>query len=226
VAVGFGAVWVSAPAGLWRIEPGRTSTRLAPLRGGYRAVAATGGAAWAAGSLEPVLVRIDPDTRREVARIRLPRPGREVAGGASGVWIAFGGPPDEGPGTVARLDPVTERLGPEIELPGWASGIAVDDDGAWVAVWDRAVVVRVPADGGAAEPPINVRRHPVGIALIGGAVLVASDAGVVTRIDPATGRIEGLPTIVGGRPYAVAAGDAGLWVSSQEGRTLRRVPVG
>ena len=177
---------------------------VAPLRSGCRDVAAGAGAVWALANDRPLLMRIDPTTGGEVARIPLPRPGSRVAAGASGVWVGFGWAGDSGPGAVGRLEPATEAMGPALSfrdgrraspstraVPGWPQG-------------RKPAAVRVPADGGATGAPIDVRREPVGIARVAGSVLVVSDAGVVTRIDPATDRADGLPTVVGGRPHAVA----------------------
>jgi DNA-binding beta-propeller fold protein YncE len=96
LAVGAGAIWVSAPTSLWRIDP-TTKRYMGSVPLGHSAedssVATGEGAVWVA-SRDGTLLRVDPDSQR-VVEIPLGRPvyladrWDALAVGAGSVWLAI-----------------------------------------------------------------------------------------------------------------------------------------
>jgi Protein kinase domain len=121
LAVGAGDVWVTGAA--WRTILHHDAA----------------GTPWAeAIPLAGYLWRVDPSTRRVVARIRLPRPADSIAVGAGAVWITGGGQ-----GTIWRIDPSRNRLDGRIETGTPASGIAVGHGSLWVSAPEAGEVTRI-----------------------------------------------------------------------------------
>jgi hypothetical protein len=95
MAVGAGAIWVSAPASLWRIDPATTrfggSVRLG--NSGEGSVATGVGAVWVA-SLDGIVLRVDPDSQTVAKTIPLgplvyPADSWDsVVVGEGSVWVA------------------------------------------------------------------------------------------------------------------------------------------
>ena len=87
----------------------------------------------------PILIRIDPTTRRVSARIPLPILPNRVAVGADGIWVTgyrwsnhHGESRD---GEVLRIDPRTDRIVARIRLGDVAAdGVLVAHGRVWVAV--------------------------------------------------------------------------------------------
>jgi DNA-binding beta-propeller fold protein YncE len=113
------------------------------------------------------LWRVDPSTRRVVARIRLPRPADSIAVGAGAVWITGGGRP-----AIWRIDPARNRIDGRIDVGGTASGIAVGYGSLWVGDPQLGVVSRVDAKTHRVLQTIQVGRDPQQIAIGFGAVWV------------------------------------------------------
>jgi streptogramin lyase len=129
VAVGEGAVWITG--GAVRVI----------AHGPYR----HGRPAYFEGRpLVGYVWRVDPATRRVVARIRFPRPPDTIAAGGGSVWVTGGGEP-----TVWRIDPVTNRVNGRTRFapPGTgfvdASGIAFGYGSLWVGDPDGGLVRRL-----------------------------------------------------------------------------------
>lgn len=95
MVVGAGAIWVSAPASLWRIDPATTrftgSVRLG--HSGEGSVATGDGAVWVA-SLDGIVLRVDPDSQTVAKAIPLGRliypadSWNSVAVGEGSAWVA------------------------------------------------------------------------------------------------------------------------------------------
>jgi virginiamycin B lyase len=155
MAVAGGAVWVSLPrrGGLGRIDPAGNRLTLVPVRqccvgelaGGERAL-------WAANAWDGTLIRLDPTSGREPARIALPRaaaqyPYQVVAGGGA-VWVTSASTELGTARRLWRVDPATGRVSGSMSL-GPASSRRIPDtpalDGTtlWVASGDSGAVLRL-----------------------------------------------------------------------------------
>ncbi len=78
----------------------------------------------------------------------------------------------------------------------------------------------------AVERPIEVAGTPLAIAVGEGSVWVADNVGgTVSRIDAATGELEGRPIEVGAGPVGLAVGEGAVWVASGDDTITRIDPV-
>ena len=76
------------------------------------------GALWVADSERSLVMRVDPDTRRVVARIRLTGNVAALAVGEDGVWVRAAG--DDNPSArsrLSRIDPRTNRIAATLVVP-------------------------------------------------------------------------------------------------------------
>jgi YVTN family beta-propeller protein len=211
-----------------RIDPGTLSAH--PIRGlGDRQLhAAYGeGALWTVSArYEPdsdlftpsELARIDPETDRVTARLRLGRKwstqATGLAAGAGSVWVALtrfeGADPQ---GVVWRVDPVRLSVLARIEVGSFPSAIAVGGDSVWVVnSWDGTVSRIDPATSEVTDT-VFVGRASTSAALAEGSLWVASGkSGVVHRVDTAARRVAATIT-TGGPSYGIATDDRGIWVA-------------
>lgn len=139
---GFGALWVanSDDATVSAIRPGVQVP--ATIHGIDRAfgIATGAGAVWVSSNAWSRLYRIDPDTRRIVARIdvsslNLANDVFDVAAGAGGVWVANRGAPE-----LVHVDPNTDRIVGRVPFPAGTEphGVAVTPTMVWVTVANPA----------------------------------------------------------------------------------------
>ena len=185
------------------------------------------GDVWVINEGDSTVNRIDPETREVTpAKSTLGIP-TGVAAGESAVWITNGFGSASGT-QVVTVDPTTESV--EVAFPsGNEKAIVVAFESIWLADADRDQVLRfdpqnlsagptaiaVDDDGVADEAP---RFLAVGTDTAEG-IWVANELGdTVVRIDPATDEVDARIPVEG--PTGVAAGDSGIWVTSE---TLDRV---
>ena len=113
LAVGEGAVWVTAPSDgtLWRIERhGALTPAAIPVGTGVDEVAVGAGAVWVTNPLHGTVVRVDPTANAVTRTVRLGNTPRAVAVDDAGVWVAV----DRGGGaatsSAARGDALPESI--------------------------------------------------------------------------------------------------------------------
>jgi len=204
---------------------GRDAAFSLPLRG--YAEAATGAGefvdvavendfVWAANYDDKTVLRIDPETGDVVATIELPDNPYTLAAGEGAVWVA-----NHADGDVLRIDPATNRVTNTIEATTLGHlEIAAGEGSVWVAspgaysVWrldPRAneIVARVDVD---APPGPAFFPGVADIAVGQGSVWVAYGGGVVARLDAETNAVVAMID-VGGRPFALAVSEDGVWVT-------------
>jgi hypothetical protein len=155
-----------------------------------------------------LLVRLDPDTGREVARIEAPVPGWTFGGGglAAGfgsVWVTGADPasPDAARATVHRIDPATNEVMARIPLDGRVGGdIAIGADAVWVAFSGRgsAEVARIDPTTNEVVATIALpSNYARSIVAAGDAVIVTElvwekgggPCAVLTSIDPQSNQV-------------------------------------
>ena len=91
-------------------------------------VAAGGGSVWVASFADDAVVRIDPETKRVVARIPVGKGPIGVGYGAGSAWSA-----DWSGGTVTRIDPATNRAVATIEVGDGPEGVAWGHGSLWTS---------------------------------------------------------------------------------------------
>jgi hypothetical protein len=154
IRYGLDAVWVTSRFTVSRIDP-RSGSVTQPLHRVGDVMAVGGGALWGtfANSADDAGVqRVDPDSGRVVATIRIPY-GVVMAFGLGTLWVAQdaptitsggGGPAKVKPGKLYRIDPASNRvLGRPVPLPGIApTALAVGEGAVWVGELDRKTLTR------------------------------------------------------------------------------------
>jgi len=195
LAVALGALALRGepePALLKVIGTYRVAAGLSPLAPGF-------GAVWTADPIRGEILRIEPATRRVVARIPV-RGEARVATGAGAVWaiagdLQYGG--DTGPVRLLRIDPATNRVVARIPMrtPAGVRFAPVE------LQIDRGVVWAVGLDGALRiDPTRNVpdlyvplaekTGDPRGIVTDGDNVWVLTARGRLRVYDARTGRAE------------------------------------
>jgi DNA-binding SARP family transcriptional activator/DNA-binding beta-propeller fold protein YncE len=130
---GYGAVWVSNydDDTVSVISPGSPAAETIPVCDGPLGVATGYGSVWVVCYWVRWLVRIDPSTRRVMARIPLGAGPLDVAAGADGVWVS-----NRDSRTLSRIDPQSNEVVAEIRFPDEISpySVVVGGGAVWVSV--------------------------------------------------------------------------------------------
>jgi serine/threonine-protein kinase len=129
VSFGYGSAWVSNYRGdsVSVIRPGSKKAETIPVPGGPLGIAAGAGAVWVVTFWRSELVRIDPETRRVLRRIRIGRGPLAVAVGGGAVWVT-----NRDDKTVSRIDPRTNKVMRTIRLAAPPYGIKFAHGRVWV----------------------------------------------------------------------------------------------
>jgi DNA-binding beta-propeller fold protein YncE len=236
VAVGEGSVWVLDRDGsVRRIDP--VSNRAAVIRKvaeDPRAIAAGEGWIWVADGTKEVVHRIDPASNRLASSIQVGAVAHDVAADSNGVWAAAGS-------GIVRIDPSSgDVVALQGTVGGEAGGLAPKaryKTGAgggfvWqisqlfpkVARFDVAGDRFDVLDIDVAPRVIAVSRTDVWLATCGA-------PGMVIRLDARAGEVTATVAaggstcsdLVTGRPIAIAADDAGAWVTDGVNGTISRI---
>ena len=172
---------------------------------------------------------IDPDANRVTGTISVgSRPGAIVSGSDS-LWVA-----NRDDQNVSRIDPDTSSVTKVIAVGDTPTGLAAVDGATWVVgsnVSGPSVsLTRI-------DPQFNrvvskkqidnfVPGGPGAAAALGKTVWIAPSSGLLTRLDPRTGRvIKEIDPNAG--PTAVAVGPDAVWVADSDAGTVTRVdPTG
>jgi peptide/nickel transport system substrate-binding protein len=185
-----------------------------------RPVAVTAEAVWIAGPVG--LTRLDPDSKRTIARPPVGSEPNGIAVGARGVWVS-----DGIDGTVTRIDPETNEVVQTINVGQSASGVAAGAGGVWVPVPLEDRVKRIDPATNAVKDTVRVPGGPGAVAIGADAVWVTTRrGGTVTRIDPTSARVTDTVHL-GHSLQGVAVTDGAVWVAVQESPPeVTRVPAG
>jgi virginiamycin B lyase len=227
MAVRRGVLWV-AVAKKRAIYPldartGRAAGKPVRLTGQPRAVSATRNALWVAEQSDRVgdhLTRIDPGTRRIVARIPVPDGVNDVRAGGGGVWVVGRHEP-----VLLRFDRARGTRATRMRIEGNPLRVDLARGYAWVTNHGDDSVARVDPRTGEVVT-IGVPGKPYGIFARPDGVWVACyDDHTVVRIDPRTSRVTGPPIPVGLNPIGVYATEKAVWVTGAGDHTVTRVRV-
>jgi ABC-type transport system substrate-binding protein len=168
-------------------------------------VAFEGRSAWVLS--EQGLARVDLETRREVASVRLPfGPGGRVASGGGSIWVSE----DLGP-RVVGIDAQTGEVEQRFSLGRSGRGIAFGAGSLWVA--RDAAVIRVEPKTGRTLKRFPVPTAAMWIVFADGSVwATSSENGLVVRIDPVENRVVAR-TKLRGWISDLAVGGGFVWAS-------------
>jgi DNA-binding beta-propeller fold protein YncE len=215
--------------------PGRVSATI-PVGESPAAVAAGGGALWAASSGDGTVVRIDPASRRVTATVRLAGQVDALVLAGGTLWVAYA---DRA--VVTRVNPATATVLGEVPVGRHApvgtdtgtmplpESIGVGLGAVWVPNSADGTVSRIDLATAVVTVTIPVsRRNPyvhlgtagMGVAIAGGALWVTDEYhDRLLRLHPSTGRIAQV-IVLGGRPLPIRAAAGRLWVATTSDRRL------
>lgn len=219
-----------------------------PSHPGIKGILSVGGlpldAAFSDGSLwvsdaNGQVIRVDPATRRVLARIPLGGNGGSIAAAGDRIWVRSSGP--SGLTHLIEIDPGSNHLVARVRAGG-DSGIAVGAGAVWsINRYPSSPedISRIGAAGHGAVTRIPFLRGD-GIAVHGDVAWAIAHTGTVAAIDARTGRVlrrypQLAPSDAGANAENVLAlDDQGVWALSTEnaqivrilgGRIERRIPL-
>jgi YVTN family beta-propeller protein len=199
---------------------------------------------WVANLSDDTLSLVDAKSLKVVKTVGLPIAPNAIAVGEGAVWVAYNGctaacvertgasglrEGDVEPVQLAKFDPAKGRVVWRIKLgtggPG-AVDVAVSGGSVWVSNETDWTVTRVDPKTGKVQDTVTEKVDgPKGIAAMADAVWVLSyPSSWVSRIDSRTGTV--VATVPIERPWALGAGEAGVWVASRFGEIVWRIDPG
>jgi YVTN family beta-propeller protein len=176
------------------------------------------------------VVRIDPATNAVVGKpLRVPADAEAIAIGQGALWVASVAGGDLGtPGNdrVTRIDLATGRTLATVTVPRAPLDLAVTPGAVWVTNSGGGgdSVARIdPRTNRPTSRPVRTGDSPQSLAVGGGWLWVANhDAGTVTRIDQASGKVlADIP--VPSEPHRVAYGAGAAWVGNWHDNSVSRI---
>jgi YVTN family beta-propeller protein len=211
VAAGQGAVWVTGGLGVRKIDLA-TGTRYGVVYYRCYDVAIGENAIWVSESQGQQLLKIDPETRRVVATVKLEGKPSQVAYGHGTVWVIL-----HDKNEVVGIDPNTHQVVTTLSSNSFIHGLAVDPDRVWYT-HPYALNYYEPASIGSGG--FNIANPPAQIEFYAGSLWVSSpNEGLITRINPEDQSVISVTRInpedqsvisvidLGTDPVAIAAGE-------------------
>jgi hypothetical protein len=227
-AVVSGGVWlaVSRAHAIVKLDSrsGRPRRRI-PVDGNPGAIAVSGSTVWVGivnNGMPDTLLKIDAKSGRTVSSTPYPFGIASLAVSPTALWVV-----SRRRARTYRADPRTGARVREVLVGNTRGEDAVYGNGAlWVAVPDDDTVYKVITATGSVIP-ISVGKHPRQVALVGDAVYATSyNSSDLYEIDAKTSRVVGDPVSLAVNPFAIAAGDQGVWVTSQPDNRLSMLSRG
>lgn len=185
-------------------------------------VEVTSDAVWVGSTGPNAVNRIDPQTNRVRAKIRLPgEPCARLAAGFGSLWVPLCGATP----SLARVSLTTNRV--EALYPtGPAAaegGITVSSDSVWMVTDKSGLLSRIDPKSGEVRQQIHVPAGSYNPVFYDGKIWVSRAEGTqVTVIDADDGGILATAT-TGPGPRFMAAGDGAVWTLNQGDGTLTRL---
>ena len=185
-------------------------------------VAITPDAVWV-GSTGPFAVhRIDPQTNKRIATVKLPgEPCAGLAAGFGSLWV----PLCSQPSTLARIDLHRNTLTAVLNTgpAGPEGGIATSPDSVWLVVDKNGSLVRIDPDTGTVRQTIQVPPGSYNPFYSDGQIWVTHvDGADITRIDAKSGAVLGTAK-TGPNPRFLSAGAGSVWTLNQGDGSLTRI---
>jgi virginiamycin B lyase len=229
MTVAFGALWVAncRDRSVHRVDVKAKKVTAVIHSGladstGELSLADGAGSIWVLTNENGVLSRIDPQTNRVVAQIRVAPRSYAAAFGFGAVWVSNTGPPDEqGFGSVQRIDPVSNQVITTIPVGPAPRFLATGEGAVWILNQGDGTVSRIDPVNNHAVVTIALNMPGPGgdIATGGGRVWVRGKSSLLSTIDPATNQVAerfGPPT---GSGAVRVAGDW-VWVTAHDIHTV------
>ena len=169
--------------------------------------------------------RIDPDTNKVVALVKVNQPCAAMAAGIGSLWVA-----SRKDKAIYRIDANNNKVTATIPVTVADSegSIAAGQGGVWVLTDQKGILTRIDAVTNEVIANISVKPYSYAAAAGYGAIWVtntgrprSTENGSVQRIDPKTNTV--VATIaVHSQPRFLAVGEGAVWVLNQTGGTVSK----
>lgn len=223
LAVGFGSLWIPSCGdhAVVRVNAvtgapqARAAAGPADSEGG---IAVGAGSVWIVTSKASDLARIDPNTNKVVAQIRIPAGSFNPAYADGSVWVSS----NEG-GTLVRVDPATNSVVGQTLVGPMPRFLTVGGGSIWVLNQGDGTIARVDAKTGSRTALIEAGIPGFGgeIAFGGGSVWATVFKFPITRIDARTNVVTAQWHGQGGDSIRFA--DGSIWLSNLLGARVWRI---
>jgi YVTN family beta-propeller protein len=184
------------------------------------------GSLWVSNAGIGAVQRIDPETNKVVAEVKVNRPCAAMAAGYDSVWVA-----SRAEKSIFRIDAKTNNVAAAIPVTVADSeaSIAAGEGGVWVLTDRKGVLSRIDPATNKVAAQVRVKPHSYAAMAGYGAVWVtntgeprSAENGSVQRVDPRTNTV--VSTIaVRGQPRFLAVGEGAVWVLNQADGTVSRI---
>ncbi len=171
------------------------------------------------------IAEIDPSSGKVVGQVPTGSDPGAVAYGSGSLWVA--NPDDQ---TVTRIDPATHSVARNFSVPDATTGLATAPGAVWVVGATRGsrsvTVRRIDPQFDTVSPATRlgtlVSDASGAVAALGDAVWVAPQAGLLTRLRPATGQVAARID-PNASPAGVALGSGKIWITDAHADAVMRV---
>jgi YVTN family beta-propeller protein len=165
------------------------------------------------------LVRIDPDSRKPVAEVYLPKGTSTIAFDADALWTA-----GADNGLVTRVDPHTNLVVETIKVGKAPGPIAIGEGAVWVLNRGDGSVSRIDPKSNRVTATVEIGKEAAAgsLAAAEGSVWLSAPGLPLVRIDPRTNRVA--QKFIGDEGGAIAAGHKSLWLLVRPGVVWRIDP--
>ena len=179
-------------------------------------------AVWVAGTRPDALLRVDPQSNKIVARVRIS--GEACSGLAFGfesIWVPICGSRP----ALVRIDAKKNAVSATLPLApaGAEGGIVVSGDSVWMVTDKNGTLVRVDPSTNSVQEKLHIPAGSFNPVFSDETVWITGiESNVLTPVDATSGRVlESIP--VGSKPRFVTAGAGSIWTLNQGDGTVSRV---
>jgi len=198
VDAGAGSVWVTGMLGVRKLDL-TTGTRYGVIYGKCYDVAIGENAIWVSDTQSNQLLKIDPETRRLVATVKLEGKPSEVAYGQNTVWVILADK-DE----VVGVDPNTNQVVTTLSSDAFIHGLAVDTNRVW---YTHPTTLFYYEPASSSSGGFSIANPPARMVFYAESLWVSSpNEGLVTRINPEDQSVISVINL-GTDPSGIAAGE-------------------
>jgi virginiamycin B lyase len=170
--------------------------------------------------------RIDLETNKILAEVKVNNPCAAMAVGYGSLWVA-----SRKDKSIHRIDAHTNTVAARIPVTVADSeaSIAAGEGGIWVLTDQKGVLSRIDPETNEVVARINVKPYSYAAVAGYGAIWVTNtgkprsiETGSVQRVDPKTNTVVATMT-VHAQPRFLAAGEGAVWVLNQADGTVSRI---
>jgi virginiamycin B lyase len=184
------------------------------------------GSLWVSNPGLGAVQRIDPDTNKVLAEVKVNNPCAAMAAGYGSLWVA-----SRKNKSIYRIDANNNKVIAAIPatVADSEASLAAGEGGVWVLTDRKGVLSRIDPATNEVVAQINVKPYSYAAVSGFGAIWVtntgssrSTENGSVQRVDPRTNTVVATIT-VRGQPRFLAAGDGAVWVLNQKDGTVSKI---